>query len=175
MLALQFPETLVSSGRNPNSHELLMAQSLVREVMERQWYTLYVDSLTVKEEKVMINNEQQESQETEQIQLKKTVNCEHTVGLIVKQHIMKLVYILHMTVCSVVFMLLCDVLLLQKDLWWMFARGVISFRRGLMNPETAEDFKSYLRDEVIKGNTGSHKKVVGTKVRSMHSANPLIN
>ena len=48
----------------------------------------------------------------------------------------------------------------------MFARGVISFRRGLMNPHTAEDFKSYLTEEVVKGSSGSHKKVVGTKVKS---------
>ena len=33
-----------------------------------------------------------------------------------------------------------------------------------MNATTAEDFKSYLREEVVRGSTGSHKKVVGTKV-----------
>ena len=47
----------------------------------------------------------------------------------------------------------------------MFAQGVISFRRGLMNPGTAEDFKSYLREEVVRGSSGSHRKMVGTKVR----------
>ena len=47
----------------------------------------------------------------------------------------------------------------------MFASGVISFRRGLMDPHTADDFKSYLREEVVRGSGGSHKKVVGTKVR----------
>ena len=50
----------------------------------------------------------------------------------------------------------------------MFAQGVISFRRGLMNQEIAEDFKSYLREEVVRGSSGSHKKMVGTKV-SQHS------
>lgn len=33
-----------------------------------------------------------------------------------------------------------------------------------MNSDTAEDFKSYLREEVVKGSSGSHRKVVGTKV-----------
>ena len=46
----------------------------------------------------------------------------------------------------------------------MFAQGVISFRRGLMDQETAEDFKSYLREEVVRGSSNSHKKMVGTKV-----------
>lgn len=34
-----------------------------------------------------------------------------------------------------------------------------------MDPDTADDFKSYLREEVVRGSGGSHKKVVGTKVR----------
>ena len=34
-----------------------------------------------------------------------------------------------------------------------------------MNPGTAEDFKSYLREEVVRGSSGSHRKMVGTKVR----------
>ena len=53
---------------------------------------------------------------------------------------------------------------MQKGLWSMFTHNVISFRRGLMNPSTAEMFRNYLKREVIKGNTSGHKKVVGTKV-----------
>ena len=45
----------------------------------------------------------------------------------------------------------------------MFTHGVISFRRGLMNQDTAEDFKSYLKEEVVRGSSG--KKVIGSKVR----------
>lgn len=33
-----------------------------------------------------------------------------------------------------------------------------------MHPATAALFHSYLKDEVVKGNTGGHKKVIGTKV-----------
>ena len=33
-----------------------------------------------------------------------------------------------------------------------------------MNPSTAELFHSFLREEAIKAGSGSHKKVVGTKV-----------
>ena len=57
----------------------------------------------------------------------------------------------------------------QRDLWRTFAHGVISFRRGLMDLETAEDFKSYLREEVVRGSSGSHKKMVGTKVSGTHT------
>ena len=56
----------------------------------------------------------------------------------------------------------------------MFASGVISFRRGLMDQETAEDFKSYLREEVVRGNSGSHKKMVGTKVNRQTNPTTLI-
>ena len=53
----------------------------------------------------------------------------------------------------------------QKGLWGMFTHNVISFRRGLMNSATAEHFRGFLREEVIKGNVGhSPKKVIGTKV-----------
>lgn len=53
----------------------------------------------------------------------------------------------------------------QKGLWGMFAHNVISFRRGLMNSSTAEHFRKFLREEVIKGSGGhSPKKVIGTKV-----------
>lgn len=53
----------------------------------------------------------------------------------------------------------------QIGLWGYFAHNVISFRRGLMNPTTAEEFKGYLKEEVVKGSSGSYKKVIGTKVR----------
>ena len=33
-----------------------------------------------------------------------------------------------------------------------------------MNPSAAELFRSFLQEEVIKASSGSHKKVVGTKV-----------
>ena len=46
----------------------------------------------------------------------------------------------------------------------MFTLNVISFRRGLMNPSTAELFRNFLQEEVVKASSGSHKKVVGTKV-----------
>ena len=38
-----------------------------------------------------------------------------------------------------------------------------------MDLETAEDFKSYLREEVVRGSSGSHKKMVGTKVSGTHT------
>ena len=34
-----------------------------------------------------------------------------------------------------------------------------------MNPATAEEFKGYLKEEVVKGSSGSYKKVIGTKVK----------
>ena len=46
----------------------------------------------------------------------------------------------------------------------MFAHNVISFRHGLMKPSTSEMFQNFLKDEVIKGNTSGHRKVIGTKV-----------
>lgn len=48
----------------------------------------------------------------------------------------------------------------------MFAHNVISFRRGLMNSTTADMFKKFLKDEVIRGNRGhsQQKKLIGTKV-----------
>jgi len=46
----------------------------------------------------------------------------------------------------------------------MFARNVISFRHGLMDPLTAEEFRGFLRDEAIKGASGNSKKLIGTKV-----------
>lgn len=61
-------------------------------------------------------------------------------------------------------MMLCQ-LYAQIGLWGYFAHNVISFRRGLMNPTTAEEFKAYLKEEVVKGSSGSYKKVIGTKVR----------
>lgn len=52
----------------------------------------------------------------------------------------------------------------QKGLWGMFAHNVISFRNGLMNTSTSEMFQNFLKEEVIKGNTSGHRKVIGTKV-----------
>ena len=46
----------------------------------------------------------------------------------------------------------------------MFAHNVISFRRGLMNSSTADMFRRFLHDEVIKGNHSTYKKVIGTKM-----------
>ena len=46
----------------------------------------------------------------------------------------------------------------------MFAHNVISFRRGLMNGSTADMFRKFLHEEVIKGNHHTFKKIVGTKV-----------
>ena len=39
-----------------------------------------------------------------------------------------------------------------------------------MNPATAEEFKGYLKEEVVKGSSGSYKKVIGTKVRKWRQA-----
>ena len=52
----------------------------------------------------------------------------------------------------------------QKGLWSMFAHNVISFRRGLMNGSTADMFRRFLHEEVIKVSHSTHKKVIGTKV-----------
>ena len=56
--------------------------------------------------------------------------------------------------------------IMQKGLWGIFAHNVISFRRGLMNNITADMFKRFLQDEVLRGNRGPsrQKKLIGTKV-----------
>ena len=70
----------MSPGYSPGPHELLMAQSAVREAMERQWHSLYIDSLTSKEEKVKESGAGG-CQEAEQGQANKPVICiEHTVS-----------------------------------------------------------------------------------------------
>lgn len=46
----------------------------------------------------------------------------------------------------------------------MFARNVISFRHGLMNSATAEQFRNFLKEEALKGTSGNAKKVIGTKI-----------
>lgn len=47
----------------------------------------------------------------------------------------------------------------------MFTRNVISFRRGLMDPPTLEQFKSYLRSEVLQGNlSAGAKKLIGKRM-----------
>ncbi len=46
-------------------------------------------------------------------------------------------------------------------LWRIFTHSVIGFRRGLMNTDTAQQFRNFLKNEVKKGHT---KKVIGSKL-----------
>ena len=69
-----------SSGQGPSTQKLLMAQSTVREAMERQWYALYIDSLSSKDEKAKEGSGTAGSQEADQGGAIKAAICiEHTV------------------------------------------------------------------------------------------------
>ena len=87
-IVLQCSDSIVSSGSS--SLDLLTVQSSVGEVLERQWYSRYIASLTVEEKA------EEEMGESDQNQIKKAPICiEHTVNklpllLYYTQHTVKL-------------------------------------------------------------------------------------